>query len=260
MQITILSENTAGGSYLAEHGLSYLIEFLGINILLDTGHSDVFLKNATKMNLDLKNKVDFVVLSHGHWDHGGGLEYITGKKLITHPDAFIKRYRVGGTQDIGLPMTKKELEQKFDLILSSKPYQIAKNVLFMGSIPRLNDFEAKATPFENERHEPDFVPDDSALVFIQDNELVIVTGCSHSGICNIVEYAKKTTGISKVSGVIGGFHLKHNNKQTQQTISHLKREGIKNIYPTHCTALPALAAFYEHFKIEQVKTGMVISI
>jgi 7,8-dihydropterin-6-yl-methyl-4-(beta-D-ribofuranosyl)aminobenzene 5'-phosphate synthase len=87
--------------------------------------------------------------------------------------------------------------------------------------------------------------------------LVVITGCSHSGICNICEQAKKVTGISEIHAVIGGFHLKHANRQTQETIEYLKRNKIEKLLPSHCTELPALAAFYEAFKIQQVKTGEV---
>lgn len=260
MQITILSENTAGGAFLAEHGLSYLIEFNSKKILLDAGHSDVFLQNANKLNIDINKEVDAIVLSHGHWDHGNGLKYIINKNLIAHPLSFIKRYRVGGNENIGLSISKEELSKKFNLITSDKPYMISDDIFFLGSIPRNNDFEAQTTPFIDDNGKPDFVPDDSALVFIKDHGLIIVTGCSHSGICNIIDYAMMVTGINNVTAVIGGFHLKHNSVQTQKTIQYLRKLNIKNLYPAHCTALPALSAFYNEFKIEQVKTGMIINL
>ncbi|MCW3788846.1 MBL fold metallo-hydrolase [Plebeiibacterium sediminum] len=260
MKLTVLSENTAGGSLLAEHGLSYYIEVNETKILLDTGHSDVFKLNAQKLGINIDDDIDLVVLSHGHWDHGGGLAFLKDKKLITHPKSFIKRYRAGGDQNIGLTLNKEEIQSRYDLLISEEPYYITDHVVFLGGIPRLNDFEAKTTPFEDEYRKPDFVPDDSAIVVIQDNQLIIITGCSHSGICNIIEYAKKVIGISKVLGVIGGFHLKYNNLQTQNTIEYLKKQSIQYLYPSHCTALPALAAFYDVFKIEQVKTGMVINL
>ena len=106
----------------------------------------------------------------------------------------------------------------------------------------------------------DFIPDDSALAGIVNNELVVITGCSHSGICNIIEYAKKVTGISKVKTVIGVFHLKQNNLQTQKTIEFFKQNEVAKIYPSHCTELPALSAFYNEFRIQQIKTGMILEL
>ncbi len=197
MKITVLSENTAGAGFLAEHGLSYLIEHNGNCLLFDTGASDVFLKNADKLNLDVPSAVDTVVLSHGHWDHGNGLQHLHGQKLVTHSKSFIKRYRKGN---------------------------------------------------------------DSALAFIEENSLVVITGCSHSGICNIINQAQIVTGIQKVKAVMGGFHLKKNNEQTHKTIQFFKRLGVEEAYPSHCVELEALSAFQREFNNLQVKTGMEIVI
>lgn len=145
------------------------------------------------------------------------------------------------------------------MILNEEPYYISDKMIFLGQIPRQNDFEAKTTHFSDESGQSDFVMDDSAIAVIQNNELIVITGCSHSGICNIIEYAMKLTGIKDVRTVIGGFHLKENNLQTQQTINFLIKKGINEIYPSHCTELPALVAFYEDFNTEQLKTGMVLN-
>ncbi|NPA37778.1 MAG: MBL fold metallo-hydrolase [Chlorobi bacterium] len=255
MKLSVLTENTAGGRFGAEHGLSYLIEHDNKTILFDTGHSDLFLKNAEKFGYNLKNDVDAIVLSHGHWDHGDGLRFISDKPLITHPSAFIKRYRKADHSYIGLAITKEEAQNKFGLTTSAGPNKITDKIIFLGAIPRENDFEAKSTTFVDEDGNEDFVPDDSAMVFILDDEIVVVTACSHSGICNITEYARKITGISKVKVVIGGFHLKKNDNQTRETVTYFKKLAVEQLYPSHCTELPALAVFYEEFGIEQVKTG-----
>ncbi len=255
MKLTVLTENTAGGKLGAEHGLSCLIEHDGKTILFDTGHSDLFIKNAGKLGYDLLRDVDAVVLSHGHWDHGDGLRYISGKQLITHPTSFIKRYRKADRSYIGLALTRDEIEKKFDLKTSTAPYHITGNIIYLGEIPRNNDFEAQTTTFEDEDGKNDFVPDDSAIAFILGDEIVVVTGCSHSGITNITEYARKVTGIEKVKAVIGGFHLKKNNHQTRETVKYFRDLGVKELHPSHCTELPALSVFHEEFGIEQVKTG-----
>ncbi len=256
LKIIILTENVAGGKFLAEHGLSYLVEIDAQQILFDTGHSDVFLKNALKLGIDIQKDVQTVVLSHGHWDHGDGLQFIEGKKLITHPASFIKRFRKVDNSTVGLSLSRDEMRKRFDLTESKEPVQITENLVFLGEIPRVNSFESQTTTFVTETGEPDFIPDDSALAAIINNELIVITGCSHSGICNICEYAKTVTGIDKISAVIGGFHLKRNNLQTQKTVAYFKKNAIKRVLPSHCTELPALAVFYDNFEIEQIKTGM----
>lgn len=258
MKITILTENVAGGKFLAEHGLSYLIEIDGEKILFDTGHSDVFLKNAKTLGIDIGNEVKTIILSHGHWDHGDGLRFIENKKLITHPTAFSKRFGKSDRRRVGLSLSKEEIQQKFDLTDTINHLQITKNLYYLGEIPRLNDFESQTTSFEFENGEDDFIPDDSALVAIINNQLVVITGCSHSGICNICEQAKKVTRISKINAVIGGFHLKHQNQQTIKTIEYFKTNRVENLFPSHCTELPALSAFYQEFKIEPAKTGKTL--
>ncbi|MGE0019464.1 MAG: MBL fold metallo-hydrolase [Draconibacterium sp.] len=258
MKITILTENVAGGKLLAEHGLSYLIDIDGEKVLFDTGHTNVFLKNAAILEIDICNDVEKVVLSHGHWDHGDGLQFIKNKTLITHPSSFSKRFRKADHSPVGLKLTHEDIQKKFRLTETKSHYQISNNLFFLGEIPRLNDFESQTTSFSFENGEDDFVPDDSALAAVIKNELVVITGCSHSGICNICEQARKVTGISKIKAVIGGFHLKHQNRQTMETMNYFKRNNVEKLYPSHCTELPALAAFYGEFKIEQVKTGMVL--
>ena len=256
MKLTVLTENVAGGKLLAEHGLSYLIEIDEEQVLLDTGHSDVFLKNAKTLGIDIHKNVQKVILSHGHWDHGDGLRFLDKKTLITHPGSFAKRFHKNDKSPVGLSFSREEAANKFMLIESNIPFQITKNLYFLGEIPRENQFESQTTSFELENGEDDFIDDDSALATIVDNKLVVITGCSHSGICNICEHAKKVTGISEILAVIGGFHLKHANKQTQETIKYFKRNIIENLSPSHCTELQALAAFYDAFNIVQVKTGM----
>lgn len=257
MKLTVLTENQAGGRFLAEHGLSYLLDIDGEQILFDTGHSNVFLKNAKQLGINIEMDVHKVVLSHGHLDHGDGLRFLENLTLITHPKSFIKRYQKSELYSIGLSLSKEEIEAKFNLIETTNAFQLTSNLWFLGEIPRINDFESQTTTFKDETGLDDFVPDDSALAAIVNNQLVVVTGCSHSGICNICEQAKKVTGISKISAVIGGFHLKTRNHQTQKTIEYLKENEVQKVFPSHCTDLPALAAFYSEFKFETVKTGMV---
>lgn len=256
LEISILTENAASGKFLAEHGLSYFIKY-DSEILFDTGHSDIFLQNAKKLNIDI-DKIKTVVLSHGHWDHGNGLKFIENKKLICHPDVFQKRFGKGKKENIGIDQSFDKLKSKFEIITSRKPYPLSKNIIYLGEIPRLNNFESLITTFTLENGNEDFIIDDSGLVIKLDNEIVVISGCAHSGICNMIEYAKTITGINKIRAVIGGFHLNRNNLQTQETIKYLKTQDIKELYPSHCTELPALASFYNEFNTKQIKVGMIL--
>jgi 7,8-dihydropterin-6-yl-methyl-4-(beta-D-ribofuranosyl)aminobenzene 5'-phosphate synthase len=256
MRISVLTENTAGHHFPAEHGLSYLIEHDGKRILFDTGQSDLFLKNAKRMNVGLNN-IYAIVLSHGHYDHGGGLEFLEGGTLVCHPGCFVRRYGKPESRYIGLNRTREELAAKFNLEASKDPYRISGKVLFAGEVPRITDFESQQTSFVFEDGSPDFVTDDSALILIMKEGLFVVSGCGHAGIVNTIEHAKNITGIRKVYGIMGGLHLKEKDRQTTETINYIKKTGAEHVLPSHCTELPALSAFYEEFGMKQVKTGDV---
>lgn len=258
-RITILTENNAGAGFCAEHGLSYLIEYDSQSILFDTGASDVFIQNAEKLGINLHETVSTIVLSHGHWDHGNGLQYMHNKTLITHPSSCIKRYRKNDMSYIGIQHSHEELESIFDLQCTTAPYAITDSIFFLGEIPRNTTFESRTTTFVDEHNNPDFVPDDSALAIIYNNQLIIVSGCAHAGICNTIEYAKHVTGIQSIFAVLGGFHLKHANEQTKKTVEYLSKQNITHLYPSHCTELPALSVIYNALHSGALKTGMVLS-
>jgi len=257
MKLTILNDNEAGNNYEAEYGLSFLVEDEK-KILFDAGPSDVFLRNAKKLGVNLDD-IDFIVLSHGHWDHGNGLKFIKNKKLICHPECFIKRYRKNDDSYIGLPFTLEQAKNNFDLILSKKPYKISENIVFLGEIPRKNDFEAKKTAFYKENNEEDFVTDDSAIAIKSNKGLIIIAGCSHAGICNIIEYAKKVTGSKKVHAVIGGFHLRKTDEVTDKTIEYFRKEKIERIYPSHCVHPLVLEKFSEKLNAGRIKSGDILN-
>lgn len=260
MKLTVLTENAAGGRCLAEHGLSYLIESQGNKVLLDAGHSDVFLRNAAYLGIDLNNEIDSVILSHGHWDHGDGLRHLKGKSLYFHPQVFINRYRRSDDTYLGLKMSEAEMHSQFNLHTSISPIEVKPGILFLGEIPRINDFEAKSTPFIDADGKPDFVLDDSAVVVTEDDGIVVITGCAHAGICNTVAYAISVTGVTNVKAVVGGFHLKKNDAITSKTIEWLKEIGVQDVLPTHCTELEALSAFSREFGATQLKTGMTVQL
>lgn len=258
MKCTVLVENHAGGKLGAEHGLSYLIDTGFVKILFDTGHSDLFIQNAKLLGLDLQNAVDIIVLSHGHWDHGNGLKHLHNKTLVAHPGVFKRRFRKGEEINIGIDLSREEIHERFNVKLTRKPLELAKGVFFLGEIPRRTLFESKTTPFILENGEPDFIEDDSGIAFSRENALSLFTGCAHSGVVNMTEYAKEVTSMSDLSLITGGFHLKKVNEQTLKTIEYFKNEKPDRLYASHCTDLPALALFQQNFQGGFVKTGDVL--
>ncbi len=258
MKISVLTDNHAGSFFPAEHGLSYLIEYDRKKILFDAGQSDMFLRNAEKLKAGLDDR-DMTVLSHGHFDHGNGLAFLPGGgRLVCHPGCFVRRFRGQDGTYIGLGMTEEEISSEFDLKTTADPLWLSAKIVFLGGIPRLTDFESKETTFRIENGSADFVADDSALAFVLPEGLFIITGCGHSGIVNTCEYARKVTGTGELYGIMGGFHLKETDTQTRETIRYLRETGARHVFPSHCTELPALSAFYEAFGIRQIKTGDVL--
>lgn len=251
--------------YLAEPAVSYYIEDNGETILFDTGYSDVFLSNAKKMGIDLA-KADHIVLSHGHNDHSGGLPYLkkVGKRfrLIAHPDAFVKREDDTGLS-IGSPMDEESVNRCFDLSAHTEPYRISEHLIFLGQIKKTLPFEkdyAIGKKYINDKAYEDHIDDDSALVYTGKEGLFIITGCSHAGICNIIEQAKKVCGQDKIQGVIGGFHLFDIDERLHKTIDYFEENNIRLLYPCHCVSLGAKIEMGKRLKIHEVGVGLELEI
>lgn len=258
MNLRVLSERRAMDGFDSEHGLSFLIEVDHKWILFDTGASDLYKRNAARLGINLED-VDRIVLSHGHWDHGNGLEYMQGKALICHPGCFVKRYRKSGDGCLGLSLSQEEIAERFDLETFRRPIRLLDHLWFLGEIPRNNNFEALSTKYILEDGSEDFIMDDSGLAVVTDKGLVVISGCAHSGICNMIEHARRVTGVLKLAAVIGGFHLKALNRQTRSTMAYLKSlEGIR-VFPSHCTFDPALGHFHDVFGKNEVLAGACLT-
>jgi len=251
--------------YCGEPAVSYYIEDDDMKFLLDVGYSDLFLKNSTALGVDLEN-ISTIVISHGHDDHTKGLKYYFEQdynnniSIIAHPDAF--KEKVVDNLKICSPILQVELQEKCNLILSKDPIKVSKNITFLGEIPQLNDFENRkpiGKQIVGEISDDDYVIDDSALVYKSKNGIYIITGCSHSGICNIIEYAKEVCKDNRILGIIGGLHLFEVTEQVDKTIDYLKQNNIKELYPCHCTSFAVRAEIHKVLPIKEVGVGLEIN-
>ncbi len=274
MKLTVLMDNNTliDRYFLAEPGVSYLIEVDGKRILFDVGYSGAFITNARKLSIDLLD-VDFVVLSHAHLDHTWGLiplirlytealiEGLPTKQptLVTHPLTLSSR-TYGDLTEAGSLLQEDKLCGYFHLELSREPVYLTERLVFLGEIERTNEFEAKSPMgkiLEGGVEKDDFLFDDSALAYKSPDGLVIITGCSHAGICNIVEYAKMVYGDDRVVDIIGGFHLLDpSEEQLQGTITYMKSLHPGSVHACHCTDLNSKIALSKVVNLEEVGVGL----
>ena len=263
MKLRILMDNHTEIDvyYLGEPAVSYWIESEGKAFLFDTGYSDAFLKNAADMGIDL-GQAEAILLSHSHNDHTGGLAFLSAEafsqkpRLIAHPDALLPHAFAG--MEIGSPVGKETLAKRFRLQLTKEPVWLTEKLVWLGEIPRTLDFEpayAIGTVERDGRAEADFIADDTALAYVGEGGLSIITGCSHAGICNIITYAKEVTGVERVRSVLGGFHLFERDERTEATIAFLKKESIPELYPCHCTSFAVRAALHAASPVTEVAVG-----
>ncbi len=256
MKITVLCENFSGRWTRAEHGLSLHIEDGGEKILFDTGSTDVFKNNANYLGVEVDSLP--IVLSHGHDDHMGGLRFLQGNNVLAHSGIFTRRFRKRDDSEMDLIYERHEMESRFNLTLSDEPLRVSENIFFLGEVPRLNDFEAKTTPFYLEGGDDDFVMDDSGIAIVTEKGLVVISGCAHAGICNTVEQAIAVTGVDRVFSVMGGFHLLDRGEVTVKTVEYFQEKGLNSIYPCHCSVFSAMSYIYEKMPYYRIKTGDVI--
>lgn len=244
IRITILIEDTASQPrFFAEHGLSFWISYADKYILFDTGQSDNLIRNAQLLNVNLA-QIDAIVISHGHYDHTGGLASVlklaANAVIYLHPAALESKFsqKPSRVNMIGMSeSTKKSMEDR-PLIWTAAPTQLFPGILVTGQVPRLNDYEDVGGDFfvdENCRR-PDQLLDDQTLLIESAKGVVVVFGCAHAGVVNTLDYISRLTNHPKIYGIIGGMHLLHASPtRIKNTIEALKRYDIQKIVPLHCT-------------------------
>lgn len=272
MKIHVLVDNnTLIDRYLlAEPGFSVLIEEGDRSILFDTGYSDVFIRNSQRLGLDLSH-LDFLALSHSHMDHTWGLDpfiryfnemNIEGRayskpKIIAHSQTFVSVVDED-LGELGSLISKEKLAKHFELKLTDKPLWLTERLVFLGQIPRRNDFESILKFGKKEgSDEDDWVIEDSALAYKSEDGLVIITGCSHSGICNIIEYAREVCNETRIHDVLGGLHLQKPPKQQMQgTLLYFEKLNICQMHACHCTDLESKILLSKVVDLKEVGVGL----
>jgi len=277
MKLKVLIDNNTliDRYFIGEPGVSYYLEADGLKILFDLGYSRAFMENGTKMGVNFSD-IDVIVLSHSHLDHTWGMASLLkhfkealmeGKtykrpKLIAHPDIFIPR-SFNGMDEFGMTMSFDKVFKYMDSKLSKEPIWITDNLVFLGEIPRLNNFESQESIgkiFVDQELTEDFSMDDSALCYKSENGLTIITGCSHSGICNIMNYAKEICGDDRIWDVIGGFHLQNpSESQLKGTLDYFSKSGIKEIHACHCTDLMSKIKLSSVVDVLEVGVGLELN-
>jgi 7,8-dihydropterin-6-yl-methyl-4-(beta-D-ribofuranosyl)aminobenzene 5'-phosphate synthase len=279
MKLTVLVDNnTLTDLYFSgEPGFSLFIEWEDFSGLFDVGYSGCFLGNAQRAGIDVCD-CDFIAFSHGHADHTWGLSYllshrfermVNGKILrspvfYAHPDAFLSR-TAHGLPEVGMLVTRERLEAHGTVVTSRNPVFIREDLVFLGEIPRQAGADVPAESGsryvrKDGELEEDPLSDDTALVWRGKNGLVIMTGCSHAGICAIVEYACTVCRDDRVQDIIGGFHLFRTSADRVKEIgATLAARRVTTVHPCHCTGSDARSILSGFLDVKETGAGMVLT-
>ncbi len=251
--ITVLADNLAKEGLAAEHGLSFLIRMFGHSVLCDTGQGGTLFANAKALGVDL-TQPELLVLSHGHYDHTGGLPELLrinpGLTVCCHPGIAMRHLCLHPGQpvkDISMPGPAQQALASLPAIqrrMTDRPLELLPGMFVTGEIPRQTSFEDTGGPFflDPQGRVPDPIRDDLSVWIETPAGLVIVLGCCHSGLVNTVEFIRAASRIDRIRGIIGGMHLLHaSEERLERTCEKLKEWSPEFVIPCHCTGEEAVA-------------------
>lgn len=257
VKIAVLCDNVVGiPPFRAEHGLAVWLQVDGHSFLWDCGQSDVAVFNAGVLGIDLR-AIEGIGLSHGHLDHAGGLLpmlYASGPKPIyTHPSAWAPRYLVAGAAKVfaGIPLRMEACRTLCSSIETSRgPIEVMPGVWLTGEIPRVTDFEGPEPALFIEKDGelvPDPFDDDQALIVKKPDGCVVLTGCAHSGLVNILKHVAEAYG--PVKAVCGGTHLGMGApvSRIEATMDYLDEVMPDKIIINHCTGSVVISRMLDRY-------------
>jgi 7,8-dihydropterin-6-yl-methyl-4-(beta-D-ribofuranosyl)aminobenzene 5'-phosphate synthase len=267
VKVTILVDDVSGNTSLTgEHGFSCWIRRGDQCLLFDVAQTSLFLKNAQHLGFN-PSSIHSLVLSHGHYDHTGGLRSLLSQTssldIFVHPDAFSPKYTQdpdGTVRFIGMPFSKDPVLKSVTIIPMLQPKEILPGIYATGPVPRIAAFEDTGGKFFTDEacQSPDLLMDDQSLFWESSRGTIILLGCAHSGVINTLNYVRQITGNKPIHAILGGMHLLNASvARLQATVEAFREYDIQFIGAAHCTGAAAIEYFQENFRdrVVTLQTG-----
>ncbi|MBI9008857.1 MAG: MBL fold metallo-hydrolase [Tenericutes bacterium] len=249
MKISILANDKALPDFKSEHGLSVHINHPIYQILFDTGYTNVYLQNAKKLGINLST-INYIVLSHGHYDHTGGVRYYPAgnsvKQLIIHQDAYFPKYaKESYLRFNGVPFVKGSIPWINRVSKEIVGYErIAPSFSVLGDIVHKNT----NTKFYLDGALDDF-HDEIILILEEENELSLFMGCSHFNVMNGIKKVQEKFPEKRLKNLLAGMHLGSSSiSDIEEIANYIEKCNFDKIIPLHCTGDKAIEYFKTRFK------------
>ncbi|MGZ4902142.1 MAG: MBL fold metallo-hydrolase [Halobacteriota archaeon] len=264
VRVTLLSDNIVNTKgLLAEHGLSILLETDREQLLFDVGQGLAAIHNAQVLGVAFHSPP--IVLSHGHYDHTGGLvpfsRVFPRMIIFAHPDVFKQRFSVGGAnkvRDIGAPFPKRELEHNgVDVHLSDTPHEVIDGVWTTGQIARpfASDQATKGLSLDAAGQVRDNVLDEIAVIVEGAKKTLLLLGCAHAGVRNTIQQVETMTD-KPLYGIVGGLHLiDARSSEVRALASFFHKRGLEFVAASHCTGCKAADILSSYIECRSTAVG-----